>query len=73
MAGIAVGQRADWLVLDARTGPLCGIPPDMTLDAAVFSSPAAPLLAVYVAGQETPTTPQADDGFTQAMHALWAA
>ncbi len=73
LAGIAVGQRADWLVLDARSGPLCGIPPEMTLDAAVFSSPAAPLLAVYVAGQETPTTPQADDGFTQAMHALWAA
>ncbi len=73
LAGIAVGQRADWLVLDARSGPLCGIPPETALDAAVFSSPAAPLLAVYVAGQETPTTPQADDGFAQAMHALWAA
>ncbi len=73
LAGIAVGQRADWLVLDAGSGPLCGIPPEMTLDAAVFSSPAAPLLAVYVAGHETPTTPQVDDGFTQAMHALWAA
>lgn len=73
LAGIAVGQRADWLVLDSQSGALCGIPPDMALDAAVFSSPAAPLQAVYVAGQQMPTTPQADDGFTQAMHALWAA
>ena len=73
LAGIAVGQRADWLVLDAQAGALCGIPPEMALDAAVFSSPAAPLRAVYVAGQAVRTTPQTEDGFAQAMHDLWAA
>ena len=73
LAGIAVGQRADWLVLDAQAGALCGIPPEMALDAAVFSSPTAPLQAVYVAGQAVRTSPHAEDGFAQAMHDLWAA
>ncbi len=73
LAGIAVGQRADWVVLDGEAGALCGVPPESALDATVFSSPGAPLLAVYVAGQQVRTAPRDDDGFAQAMRALWAA
>ena len=72
LAGIAVGQRADWVVLDAQAGALCGVPPDSALDATVFSSPAAPLLAVYVAGQAVHTAPKDEDGFAQTMRDLWA-
>jgi formimidoylglutamate deiminase len=71
LAGIAVGQRADWLVLADQAGALCGIPQDRALDAAVFSSPSAPLQAVYVAGQEVGTAAQADDGFARTMQDLW--
>jgi len=73
LAGIAVGQRADWVVLDGQTGALCGVPPESALDATVFSSPCAPLLAVYVAGQAVRTVPKDDDGFARTMCALWAA
>ena len=73
LAGIAVGQRADWVVLDGQAGALCGVPPDNALDATVFSSPGAPPLAVYVAGQKVRTAPRDDDGFAQTMRALWAA
>ena len=73
LAGIAVGQRADWVVLDGQAGALCGVPPDNALDATVFSSPGAPPLAVYVAGQQVRTAPRDDDGFAQTMRALWAA
>ena len=73
LAGIAVGQRADWVVLDGEAGALCGVPPESALDATVFSSPGAPPLAVYVAGQQVRTAPSDDDGFAQTMRALWAA
>jgi formimidoylglutamate deiminase len=73
LAGIAVGQRADWVVLDAQAGALCGVPPENALDATVFSSPCAPLLAVYVAGQAVRTAPKDDDGFARTMRALWTA
>jgi len=73
LAGIAVGQRADWVVLDGEAGALCGVPPESALDATVFSSPGAPPLAVYVAGQQVRTAPRDDDGFAQTMRALWAA
>ena len=73
LAGIAVGQRADWVVLDGQAGALCGVPPENALDATVFSSPGTALLAVYVAGQAVRTAPTDDDGFAQTMRALWAA
>ena len=73
LAGIAVGQRADWVVLDGQAGALCGVPPGSALDATVFSSPGAPPLAVYVAGLQVRTAPRDDDGFAQTMRALWAA
>jgi formimidoylglutamate deiminase len=69
LGGIAVGQRADFCVLDAQSPALLGIPSDHVLDALVFSSPDARFDAVYVAGQAAHT--QGDARFTQTMHALW--
>jgi formimidoylglutamate deiminase len=69
LGGIAVGQRADFCVLDAQSPALLGITSDHVLDALVFSSPDARFDAVYVAGQAAHT--QGDARFTQTMHALW--
>jgi formimidoylglutamate deiminase len=69
LGGIAVGQRADFCVLDAHSPALLGIPSDHVLDALVFSSPDARFDAVYVAGQAAHT--QGDARFAQTMHALW--
>ncbi len=69
LGGIAVGQRADLLVLDPQSPALLGMPADHVLDALVFSSPDARYSDVYVAGQ--PTTRQHDAGFVAAMRTLW--
>jgi len=49
--GFVAGARADLLVADAREPVLLGVPPDRTLDALVFSSPAAAWRDVMVAGR----------------------
>jgi formimidoylglutamate deiminase len=69
LGGIAVGQRADFCVLDAHSPALLGIPADHVLDALVFSSPDARFDAVYVAGQAAQV--QSDAQFAGTMHALW--
>ncbi len=69
LGGIAVGQRADFCVLDAQSPALLGIPADHVLDALVFSSPDARFDAVYVAGQAAQLN--SDARFAQTMHALW--
>ena len=69
LGGIAVGQRADFCVLDAQSPALLGIPADYLLDALVFSSPDGRFDAVYVAGQAADV--QSDVRFAQTMHALW--
>jgi len=69
LGGIAVGQRADFCVLDAQSPALLGIPADHLLDALVFSSPDARFDAVYVAGQPAPL--HSDAGFAPVMRALW--
>ena len=69
LAGIAVGQRADFVVLDTMSPALQGVPSDHMLDALVFSSPDARFSAVHVAGQTV--VPQDDAGFAPAMRALW--
>ena len=69
LGGIAVGQRADFCVLDTQSPALLGMPADHRLDALVFSSPDARFDAVYVAGQ--PVQMRNDAGFVPAMHALW--
>ena len=69
LGGIAVGQRADFAVLDAQSPSLLGVPADHVLDALVFSSPDARFDSVYVAGQ--PTQMRNDADFVAAMRTLW--
>ncbi len=70
LGAIAVGQRADFMVLDADAPPLAGIPADHLLDALVFSSGSSAVAATHVAGRPVSpagTTP----AFRKAMQALW--
>lgn len=71
LGGLVPGQRADFIVLDAAAPALMGVPPELLLDALVFSSPGRPPLAVHVAGRETRPEGVAS-GFQQAMRDLWA-
>lgn len=70
LGGIAVGQRADFCVLDPASPALTGIPQAHLLSALLFSSPAAPLLRVCVGGRDValqlPAAP-----YARAMQALW--
>jgi len=75
--GLAVGARADLLVIDAEDPSLLGLPPARWLDALVFSSPGRPWRDVMVAGRwalrehrHTGAAPIAE-AFAQAMAALW--
>lgn len=70
LAGLAVGQRADFMVLDADAPALLGVPPEHVLDAVVFSSPQALPRQVYVAGESVQPRGTAP-AFMAAMRALW--
>ncbi len=52
VGGIAVGNRADFLVLDHDASALVGVPPAQQLDALVFSSPTAAFDQVFVSGKQ---------------------
>ena len=75
--GFVAGARADLLVADAREPVLLGVPPDRTLDALVFSSPAGPWRDVMVAGRWVvrERVHEREQGiaarFEAAMHVLW--
>jgi formimidoylglutamate deiminase len=77
LGGLAVGQRADFAVLDSTSAALLGMPADHVLDAMVFSSPDVRLSEVFVAGRRTvsgglvPEWPRLAADFSQAMKALW--
>lgn len=73
LAGLAAGQRADFMVLDAEAPALLGVPQDHLLDALVFSSPAAPPREVFVAGRLASRFPDAAGPFAEAMRALWGS
>lgn len=70
LAGIAVGQRADFLVVDEHDPALAGVPADHLLDALVFSSPGIAPRRVVMAGVEAPEVDTRGD-FVAAMRALW--
>ena len=78
LAGLAVGQRADFAVLDPASAALLGVPADHVLDAMVFSSPDVRFSEVFAAGQRVvsggrvPEWPRLAADFSQAMRALWA-
>jgi formimidoylglutamate deiminase len=71
LAGLASGQRADFMVLDPDAPALVGVPDDHLLDALVFSSPSRAPLAVYVAGQVA-RPPATAAVYAAAMRELWA-
>ena len=71
LGGLAVGQRADFAVIDTASPSLVGVPPGLTLDALVFSSPDARLGRVVVAGRDVALEHDAA-AFDAAMRALWA-
>jgi formimidoylglutamate deiminase len=76
LGGIAVGQRADFSVVDANSPELAGLPDDHTLDALVFSTPESMFSRVFVGGDEVLQQGQADElarGFRDAMKALWGS
>jgi formimidoylglutamate deiminase len=70
--GIAVGQRADFCVLDGDASALAGVPPGQLLDAWMFSSPGARMAQAYVAGNAVPSeSPARRAAFVRAMQTLW--
>ena len=71
--GLAPTQRADFVTLDPTCPALLGMPDTYLLDALVFSSPAAALVDVFVAGQRTlPEAVKAHaSDFIQTMRQLW--
>jgi formimidoylglutamate deiminase len=72
-AGIAVGQRADFCVIDPNAPSLAGIPPAQLLDAWMFSSPDAGFASTWVAGRPAGTADRAvQAAFIEAMTELWA-
>ncbi|MGQ0710023.1 MAG: formimidoylglutamate deiminase [Rhodoferax sp.] len=73
LGGLAVGQRADFQVLDRGSDALLGVPDAQVLDAQVFSSPDALPAQVFVAGQPIPRD-RADiwaRDYAGVMAALW--
>ena len=75
--GLAVGARADALVVNSTQPALLGVPESRTLDAMIFSSPSLPFHEVMVAGRwviqrgaHAATTTIAS-AFTEAMRGLW--
>jgi formimidoylglutamate deiminase len=68
LAGLAVGQRADFMVIEE---PL-GVQPEHVLDAMVFSSPAALPREVYVAARRVQAVETAP-AFIEAMRTLWSS
>ena len=84
LGGIAIGNRADFCVLDRQSASLLGVPDAQLLDAMVFSSPVARFADVFAggkqvvragqvfgAGQNAPLWPQLAASFSQAMKQLW--
>jgi len=73
LGGLAVGQRADFVVIDPDSPALAGVPAGHVLDAMVFSSPDARLAQVHVAGRLVANDVGAlQKDFVRAMRSLWA-
>ena len=76
--GLAVGARADLLVVDPDDASLLGLPQARWLDALVFSSPGRPWRDVMVAGRwalrghHHPHVERISAAFAQAMAGLWS-
>lgn len=71
LGGLAVGQRADFCVVDAQSPALAGVPPEHALSALVFSSPESRMVRVCVGGRDVLLDLPAA-AYGTAMQALWA-
>ena len=74
LGGLQVGQRADFVVLDAASPALCGLPSVHVLDGHVFSSPGSFPLAVAVGGRviKTPLHGPVAQDFVRTLQELLA-
>ena len=75
LGGIAVGQRADFVVVDPDAPELAGLPDGHVLDALVFSTPESKFSRVFVGGKEVLAGGEKGElarDFRAAMKALWA-
>ncbi len=75
--GLAIGARADLLVMDKNDASLIGVPDAYSLDALMFSSPAGPWQDVMVAGKwavrahHHAAAEAIAERFGNAMRTLW--
>ena len=74
LGGLKVGQRADFVVLDAVSPAMCGLPSAHVLDAHVFSSPGSLPLAIAVGGRviATPLRGRVVQDFAHTLQDLLA-
>jgi formimidoylglutamate deiminase len=70
LAGLAVGQRADFAVMAMDAPALAGVPATHLLDALVFSSPGTPMARVVVEGRDVAARPDAA-AYEAALRTLW--
>ena len=71
LGGIAIGQRADFMVLNPDSPALLGVPADHVLDAVIFSSGTAVIGSVHIACRAVSHS-DISGGFVRAMRSLWA-
>ena len=72
LAGIAVGQRADFFEIETERGPLAGMAREHLIDAAIFSTPSVKPRKVIVAGKNrAPDFEKITAAAVRTMHELW--
>ena len=74
LGGLKVGQRADFVVLDAVSPAMYGLPSAHVLDAHVFASPGSVPLAIAVGGRviATPLRGRVVQDFAHTLQDLLA-
>lgn len=74
LAGLAVGQRADFMEIDRSAIAVAGVPDENLMEALVFSSPATKPKQVFVAGKlQAPDLEAITAKAAQVMRELWQA
>ena len=72
LAGLAVGQRADFMEIDRSAISVAGVPDENLMEALVFSGPGIKPKRVFVAGQQRqPDLEAITAKAVQVMHELW--
>jgi len=72
LAGLEVGQRADFIEVDLASSVLAGVDQENLLEALVFSTPSSKPKQVFVAGQrQTPDLEGLAAKATHVMRELW--